>query len=125
MKATASRGRTLAGPSTSAVGLAMAVTGVMQAARPADADPLGLVGERLILALFAISLVLLVPGLLALAGYGGRAAYAGAVGVSAGHVLLALAATAGAGGAGAGASEGAGEGTGERAGAGAVELWMG
>lgn len=71
----------------------MAVTGVMQAVRPTDADPRVLGEEHLILALFAASLLLLIPGLLALAR-GTRAARVGAAVVSAGHVLLAFGATA-------------------------------
>jgi hypothetical protein len=96
---TAPRGRTPSGLSVSGLsaiagGAAMAVIGVMQAVRPTDDDPRVLGEEHLILGLFAASLILLVPGLLALARHGTRVALAGAVAVSIGHVLLAFGATA-------------------------------
>ncbi|GAA4513694.1 hypothetical protein GCM10023096_24130 [Nonomuraea ferruginea] len=90
---TAQSGRVAAGLAASAGGLAMAVTGVMQAMRPMDDDPRVLGEEHLLLGLFAASLILLVPGLVALARHGGRTALVGAVVVSAGHVLLAFGAT--------------------------------
>ncbi|MFI6511524.1 hypothetical protein ACIBCT_28275 [Streptosporangium sp. NPDC050855] len=86
--------RTPATLSATAGGLAMAAVGAMQAVRPFDDDPRVLGEEHLILGLFAASLVLLVPGLFALARHGTGAAVAGAVAVSAGHLLLAFGATA-------------------------------
>ncbi|NAS26871.1 hypothetical protein GT755_35040 [Herbidospora sp. NEAU-GS84] len=71
--------------------LAMAVSGVIQAVRPFDADPRVLGEEHLLLALFAAGLVLLIPGLLELRRFG--SANLGVLAVSAGHVLLAFGAT--------------------------------
>ncbi|MEV4225463.1 hypothetical protein [Nonomuraea sp. NPDC049725] len=88
------RGRTAAGLLASLGGLAMAATGVMQAVRPTDTDPRVLGEEHLILALFAASLLLLIPGLFALARRGARAARIAAGVVSAGHLPLAFGATA-------------------------------
>lgn len=74
-------------------GVAMTVTGVIQAVRPIDDDPRVLGEEHLLLALFAAFLLLTIPALLALARYGGPAARAGALAVSAGHVALTFGAT--------------------------------
>ncbi|MCD0448470.1 hypothetical protein LO762_04565 [Actinocorallia sp. API 0066] len=75
-------------------GLALAVTGLMQAVRPQDAEPKVTGEEHVILGLFAAALVLLAPLVWTLAGLGGRAARAGAALVVAGHALLAFGATA-------------------------------
>ncbi|GAA2889325.1 hypothetical protein GCM10010517_53420 [Streptosporangium fragile] len=75
-------------------GLAMAVMGVMQAVRPDDDEPEILGEEHVILGLFAVSLLLLIPGFLALARHGTRVAFGAAVAVSVGHVLLAFGSTA-------------------------------
>ncbi|MFD0733689.1 hypothetical protein [Planotetraspora mira] len=90
---TAPRGRTAAGWSAMAGGLIMAGLGVWQAVLPYDTTFLVLGLEHLSLGLFAVSLILLVPGLIALARHGGRAALAGAATISVGHVLLAFGAT--------------------------------
>jgi hypothetical protein len=90
----ATGGRGPAGIPTMAGGAAMAAMGVMQAVMLDDTNPKVQGREHLVLALFAVSLVLLIPGLLALARYGARAALAGAAAVSIGHVLLAFGATA-------------------------------
>lgn len=75
-------------------GLAMTVSGALQAVRPTDTDPKVAGEEHLLLALFAAALVLLIPGLLALARHGTPVARPGAAAVALGHVLLAFGATA-------------------------------
>ncbi|MDF5756302.1 hypothetical protein [Spongiactinospora sp. TRM90649] len=83
----------VAGPAAVAGGLAAVATGVIQAIRPQDTDPRVIGQEHLVLSLFAVSLLLVIPGLLALAAHGGPAARPVAWAISAAHVLLAFGAT--------------------------------
>ncbi|MDX6743323.1 hypothetical protein [Actinocorallia sp. A-T 12471] len=82
-----------AAASTVVGGLAFIVLGLMQAVRPQDTNPLVTGEEHIILALFALGLILVIPLIWTLAAHSTRTATIGASLITTGNALLAFGAT--------------------------------